>query len=129
MAREFNDFLGRISKNELANLLRRSKILLDPSLIEGLGLVALEAAACGCIPIIGTRNSYQGLFKVGQEPYLEVSNFLDPDEVLQKIEDVNRTNYSKVFSEYILSVDWAIGYQKAFDEIKSILRKSDDYDH
>jgi glycosyltransferase involved in cell wall biosynthesis len=129
MATYFDDFLGRISKVELGKIFRESKILLDPSFIEGLGLIPLEAAACGCIPIIGSRKSYHDLFKVGQEPYLEVSNFLDPDEVLQKIEDVNRTNYSKVFSEYILSVDWAIGYQKAFDEIKSILRKSDDYDH
>ena len=129
MATYFDDFLGRVSKVELGKIFRESTILLDPSFIEGLGLIPLEAAACGCIPIIGSRKSYQGLFKVGQEPYLEVSNFLDPDEVLQKIEDVNRTNYSKVFSEYILSVDWAIGYQKAFDEIKSILRKSDDNDH
>ena len=129
MATYFDDFLGRISEVELGKIFRESTILLDPSFIEGLGLIPLEAAACGCIPIIGSRKSYQGLFKVGHEPYLEVSNFLDPDEVLQKIEDVNRTNYSKVFSEYILSVDWATGYQKAFDEIKSILGKSDDNDH
>lgn len=129
MATYFDDFLGRISKVELGKIFRESTILLDPSFIEGLGLIPLEAAACGCIPIIGSRKSYQGLFKVGHEPYLEVSNFLDPNEVLQKIEDVSRTNYSKVFSEYILSVDWTIGYQKAFGEIKSLLGKSDGIDH
>jgi len=129
MATYFDDFLGRISKVELGKIFRESTILLDPSFIEGLGLIPLEAAACGCIPIIGTRKSYQDLFKDNQEPYLEVSNFLDPEEVMQKIEDVNRANYSKLFSEYILSVDWEGGYHKALDEIKSILGKSDGYEH
>ena len=129
MATYFDDFLGRISKVELGKIFRESTILLDPSFIEGLGLIPLEAAACGCIPIIGSRKSYQGLFKDNQEPYLEVSNFLDPEEVMQKIEDVNRANYSKLFSEYILSVDWEGGYHKALDEIKSILGKSDGYEH
>jgi len=125
MATYFDDFLGRISKVELGKIFRESTILLDPSLIEGLGLIPLEAAACGCIPIIGTRRSYMGLFKDDEKPYLEVSNFLDPDEVIKKINDANSANYSKLFSEYILGVDWGSGYQKAFDEIKSILEKSD----
>jgi glycosyltransferase involved in cell wall biosynthesis len=63
MATYFDDFLGRISKVELGKIFRESTILLDPSFIEGLGLIPLEAAACGCIPIIGTRKSYTGLFK------------------------------------------------------------------
>ena len=128
MATYFYDFLGRISKVELGRIFRESTILLDPSFIEGLGLIPLEAAACGCIPIVGTRKSYAGLFNDDERPYFEVSNFLDPEEVMQKIEEVNRTNYSKLFSEYILRVDWAVGYQKAFDEIKSILGKSDHND-
>ena len=125
MATYFDDFLGRISKVELGKIFRESTILLDPSFIEGLGLIPLEAAACGCIPIIGTRKSYTGLFKDDEKPYLEVSSFLDPEEVVQKIKDANSTNYSKLFSEYILRVDWGSGYQKAFDEINSILEKSD----
>lgn len=125
MASYFDDFLGRISKVELGKIFREATILLDPSLIEGLGLIPLEAAACGCIPIIGTRRSYMGLFKDDEKPYLEVSNFLDPEEVIKKINDANSANYSKLFSEYILGIDWGSGYQKAFDEIKSILEKSD----
>jgi glycosyltransferase involved in cell wall biosynthesis len=128
MASHFDDFLGRISKVELGRIFRESTVLLDPSFIEGLGLIPLEAAACGCIPIIGTRRSYTGLFKDDERPYFEVSNFLDPEEVMQKIDDANRTNYSELFSEYILRVDWANGYQKAFDELKSMLVKSDQND-
>ena len=125
MATYFDDFYGRISKVELGKIFRESTILLDPSFIEGLGLIPLEAAACGCIPIIGTRKSYTGLFKDDEKPYVEVSSFLDPEEVIQKIKDANSANCSKLFSEFVLRVDWGSGYQKAFDEIKSILEKSD----
>lgn len=129
MATYFDDFLGRISKVELGRILRESTILLDPSFIEGLGLIPLEAAVCGCIPIIGTRKSYIGLFKDDETPYLEVSSFLDPEEVIQKIKDASNANYSKRFSEYVLLVDWRSGYQKAFDEIESILETSNHTNH
>jgi glycosyltransferase involved in cell wall biosynthesis len=129
MATYFDDFLGRISKVELGRILRESTILLDPSFIEGLGLIPLEAAVCGCIPIIGARKSYIGLFKDDETPYLEVSSFLDPEEVIQKIKDASSANYSKRFSEYVLLVDWRSGYQKAFDEIESILETSNHTNH
>jgi len=117
MAGNFDDFLGRISRTELGKLLRESKILLDPSMIEGLGLTPLESAACGCVPIIGTRNSYEDLFPKNEEPYIEIPNFLDPDEVVRTIEEVKNSNYSKLFSDYVLRVDWEAGYQNTFDAI------------
>jgi glycosyltransferase involved in cell wall biosynthesis len=44
----FVRFLGVIPQEELAELLRVSHILVLPSFFEGLGLVVLEALACGC---------------------------------------------------------------------------------
>jgi len=117
MAGNFDDFLGRISREQLGKILRESKILLDPSMIEGLGLTPLESAACGCVPIIGTRNSYNGLFPKDQKPYIEIPNFLDPDEVVRTIEEVKNSNYSELFSNYVLSIDWKSGYQNIFDAI------------
>jgi glycosyltransferase involved in cell wall biosynthesis len=86
-------------------------------MIEGLGLTPLESAACGCVPIIGTRNSYESLFPKNEEPYIEIPNFLDPDEVVRTIEEVKNSNYSKLFSDYVLRVDWEAGYQNTFDAI------------
>jgi glycosyltransferase involved in cell wall biosynthesis len=49
-------FTGYLPDNELAVLLNLSTVLVLPSLMEGFGLPAIEAAACGC-PVIATRES------------------------------------------------------------------------
>jgi len=113
MAEYFDEFLGRLSSTELAKIFRESRILLDPSLIEGLGLTALEAAACGCVPIVGQRESYTGLFQDGQEPFVEIPNFLDPQVVLNAIDKIEKSNLSELVSKNVLSVDWESGLREA----------------
>lgn len=49
-------FTGYLPDEELVVLLNLSTVLVLPSLMEGFGLPALEAAACGC-PVIATKNS------------------------------------------------------------------------
>lgn len=49
-------FTGFITDEALAALLSTSSVLVLPSLIEGFGLPAIEAAACGC-PVIATSES------------------------------------------------------------------------
>jgi glycosyltransferase involved in cell wall biosynthesis len=49
-------FTGYLPDDELAVLLNLSTVLVLPSLMEGFGLPAIEAAACGC-PVIATRES------------------------------------------------------------------------
>jgi len=49
-------FPGFVPDDELTILLNLSTALVLPSLMEGFGLPAVEAAACGC-PVIATRNS------------------------------------------------------------------------
>jgi glycosyltransferase involved in cell wall biosynthesis len=113
MAEYFDEFLGRLSSTELAKIFHDSRILLDPSLIEGLGLTALEAAACGCVPIVGQRESYTGLFQDGQEPFVEIPNFLDPQVVLNAIDKIEKSNLSELVSKNVLSVDWESGLRDA----------------
>lgn len=52
----FGQHLGLVSDIYLGELYNRSKILLLPSLFEGLGLTALEAMVCGAIPIVCCDN-------------------------------------------------------------------------
>ena len=49
-------FTGYLSDDDLVVLLNRSTVLALPSLMEGFGLPAIEAAACGC-PVVATINS------------------------------------------------------------------------
>jgi glycosyltransferase involved in cell wall biosynthesis len=49
-------FTGRIPDENLVQLLNHSDVLVLPSLMEGFGLPAIEAAACGC-PVIATKQS------------------------------------------------------------------------
>jgi glycosyltransferase involved in cell wall biosynthesis len=45
--------LSNVSGDELVCLLQAARALLHPSLVEGFGIPALEAMACGC-PVIGS---------------------------------------------------------------------------
>lgn len=49
-------FTGRVSDDELRALYQRAVASVSPSLYEGFGLPAIEAAACGC-PSVGARTS------------------------------------------------------------------------
>ena len=39
-------------RNDIPELMRRSDILILPSITEGFGLVCAEAIACGCVPVV-----------------------------------------------------------------------------
>jgi alpha-1,3-rhamnosyl/mannosyltransferase len=49
-------FTGYLSDEAIARVLNRATALVLPSLIEGFGLTAIEAAACGC-PVLATTES------------------------------------------------------------------------
>lgn len=49
-------FTGYLADEDLVVLLNRADVLVLPSLLEGFGLPAIEAAACGC-PVIATKSS------------------------------------------------------------------------
>lgn len=49
-------FTGYLADEDVVALLNRATVLVLPSLMEGFGLPAIEAAACGC-PVIATKES------------------------------------------------------------------------
>ncbi|MDP9170006.1 MAG: glycosyltransferase family 4 protein, partial [Acidobacteriota bacterium] len=66
-------FSGFMSDDDLVVLLNMASVLVLPSLMEGFGLPAVEAAACGC-PVIATNASpLEGLLGAG-------GLYIDPSE-------------------------------------------------
>lgn len=54
------------SREALACLFSRTEFILDQSYLEGLGLLPLEAAFCGCIPILSLRGPQEYIFTPGK---------------------------------------------------------------
>ena len=76
-------FTGYMADDELVVLLNLSSVLVLPSLMEGFGLPAVEAAACGC-PVIATNASpLEGLLGAG-------GIYIEPDEdaIMKALETV-----------------------------------------
>ena len=77
----FDNFLGRISRSELANIYQKASLLLDLSIYEGLGLTILEAGMCGVRPILNKKGGSESLEKMKNE-LIYISNPLDLNEII-----------------------------------------------
>jgi glycosyltransferase involved in cell wall biosynthesis len=119
-AEAFDVFLGRISADELNRQFQDTKFLIDPSWVEGLGLVALEAAACGVIPIITARSDYSGLFAEGDKPFVEIDNFIDPEKLIKAIEDSTNWIEPRKLVKSVSTLEWGKGLRKATLSLKSL---------
>ena len=101
-------------------MLLNSKILLDASFIEGLGLVALESAASGCVPIISKRHDYHELFNENQLPYIEIDNFIDPNILFSSIQEAEKLNPEDVVN-YVKNINWENGSKIIQNYIRNLL--------
>jgi glycosyltransferase involved in cell wall biosynthesis len=119
-AEVFDVFLGRINAQELCNELQDAKFLIDPSWVEGLGLVALEAAACGVMPIITSRGDYQDLFEINNYLFFELINFINPADLISLIESNNYLCEPNQIHQSVKHLNWANGVKIAIEALKSI---------
>lgn len=93
-------YLGRISDEYLLDLYSKAKVFALPSINEGVGLVAVEAAACGCDIVIT---------KIGgpKEYYADMAKVVNPynlDEIGEAIMFfLNGNTYQPVLREYVES--------------------------
>jgi glycosyltransferase involved in cell wall biosynthesis len=112
-AEVFDEFLGRLSPQQVNHELQEAKFLIDPSWIEGLGLVALEAAVCGVRPIITKRGDYSELFEEGLEPFLEVINFIDPTNLLNCLANPENQLSPEELVRRVSHLTWSKGVSQA----------------
>ncbi|MBW8011262.1 MAG: glycosyltransferase family 4 protein [Chloroflexi bacterium] len=116
----FTDF---IPDSEVVNLLNAAQVLVMPSLAEGFGLGAVEAAACGT-PVIATNNSPLPQLLVGG------GLFIDPFKsqellaaLVELLDDDNRRNQ---MGKAALARAQKLTWQKAALEFFSLLNKIED---
>ncbi len=70
MPMEGVELLGAVPKVELRELMRRSHVLVLPSIEDGFGLVMAEAMACGCPVISSTNTGGSDLYTDGKEGFI-----------------------------------------------------------
>lgn len=82
-------FLGEISHDRIAELLRETSVLVLPSFIEGLPTVCLEALACGIPVVASDTGGTSEVIREGQTGYLCPSSDLDAfaDRVVRLLRD------------------------------------------
>lgn len=100
-------FTGFVADRDLAPLLSASRALVLPSLAEGYGLPAVEAAACGT-PVIATKNS----------PLPEILEgggiFVDPldddgieEAIMRMMDDGERSRAASIALERASALSWS----------------------
>lgn len=72
------EIIGFVSDEELASLYNRAKVFALPSLNEGVGLVAMEAAICGCNIVITNLGGPKEYYEEGT---VELVNPYDIDNI------------------------------------------------
>lgn len=86
------EILGFVSDKELNSLYNRAKVFALPSINEGVGLAALEAAICGCNIVItklgGPKEYYE-------KESAELVNPYDVDDIGQAVLRALKNNYSQ----------------------------------
>lgn len=115
-------FVGHVSEEEKRSLLQRAWMLVNPSMMEGWGIVAIEANACGT-PVVasnvpGLRDSVKNPHSGFLVPYGDVDAFAE--RMLDIIRDRNlRKQLSIGAREWAEEFDWNASSEKMFDTLFS----------
>ncbi len=86
-------FTGKLSQEKVFEEMRKSQIFILPSVNETLGLVYLEASACGCL-CIGTKNTgVDGVFQNNINSFFCDANVKGIAKVLEKTFNLTKEDF------------------------------------
>jgi len=109
------------SNEELVKIYSKTEVFLLPSLYEPFGLVALEAMACGCVPIVSNMCGVADLIINGENGFvLPLKNFVEG--MIKILKNVDLTKLSKKCEKYAKKFDWkftAKEYLKLYEEVQT----------
>ncbi len=113
-------FAGFVPDEELVVLLNRATVLVLPSLMEGFGLPAVEAAACGCPVIATTASPLPGLLGDGGL-YTDPGSSAELEHALRRVlsSEELRARMSKSGLEAASRLTW----DAAAQQLRSVIAK------
>lgn len=85
----FGEVHGFLEPAKMAQLFSQVEYYLDFSLYEGLGLLPLEAAFCGAVPVMTRKGAPETIFTHGQDAVF-IDNFLDIEAVACTIAGIDQ---------------------------------------
>ncbi|WP_346861022.1 glycosyltransferase [uncultured Draconibacterium sp.] len=91
------ELIGFVSEEELISLYKRAKCFALPSLMEGVGIVALDAASYGCEVVLTKRGGPKEYFR-------DLAHFVDPlsiKSIKKGLEAGMKSNFQPGLKDYI----------------------------
>ena len=114
-------FRGRVETPELADLFNQAAIAVVPSMQEGLGLVAAEALACGCITLVSDLPAIQD---VHDDAFLQFRQ-ADMESLYQALvrvldQPAEACRRSRLLQQKVL---WRFDWSQVGDEYKALMKR------
>lgn len=82
---KINYYKGPLNRKEISNILFKTDIFIDASLMEGFGLMSLEAMAAGAVPVVGESFGI-GEYAIDGENSFVIKEINNVDKYIEKIE-------------------------------------------
>ena len=82
---KINYYEGPLNRKEVSNILFNTDIFIDASLMEGFGLMSLEAMAAGAVPIVGESFGIDE-YAIDNENSFIIKEINNVDKYIEKIE-------------------------------------------
>jgi glycosyltransferase involved in cell wall biosynthesis len=128
-------FLGNVSQEELSDSLNNTDIFILPSFYEGLGLVVLEAIACGCRAIITDLPNLSSVLSdkmfetniVSKVPLPNIHGSMELEDLTlfceflkEKIKEQSSLSFGQLFREEISNSVSEFTYKSLFEKLIGI---------
>jgi len=122
LAQYFDEHIGRVKQNELAELFQTAALILDLSSYEGLGLTVLEAGFCGVRSVVSKKGGIESLEHFKDE-LIFIQSPLDLNEITKKIIGITVENLEEGRDKLVENArkySWENSINKMISTINSI---------
>lgn len=114
-------FLGRLSPDEVAQVMKRSKFFISMNPLEPFGIVFLEAVLSKCNIISQDCFGAASLFK--EEKYFHQINALNPKELSEGLKNAIK-NYHQISNDEVEEISQKYSYKRIATEYKNLFKKA-----